>query len=233
MKKFTAISLLTVSLAACGASNKPEAADVKAAMDEVFKSCKNIKVANVKKINGYVHPRLESSYVVEHEYTITYKKPADYANLRKVYAEEKKMRNEGLGAALEQAQKKAYFYLNVQQEALKDGDREKAAQAMRDYAEANDQARELSKKSENFFQSAKVYGNVAVNINRWYFEGCDSDRIKPFVPASYVAAPPHGFILVLNIGLSTSDDDGWFEIGDIPMKGEVSLRKTDNGWRIV
>ena len=233
MKKLTALSLLTISLAACGASNKPETADVKAAMEGVFKGCKNIKVANVKKINGYVHPRLENGYVVEYEYTITYKKPSDYADLRKIYDDEKKMRNEGLGSSLEQAQKKMNFYLEVQQKAREEGDSEKAMQAGRNFVEANNQARELAKKSENFLQNAKVYGNVAVNVNRWYFEGCDSDGIKPFVPAGYMAAHPHGFILMLNIGLKTSDSDGWFEIGDIPMKGEVSLRKTDNGWRLV
>lgn len=224
MKKFVALSLSAISLAACGDSNKPETSDVKAFLEPKFQSCKNIKVTNVKKTNGYLHPSDPNVYVVQHSYTIALKNPSDYKALIAAYKDEK-VQADAFEAELTKALDDRARVGLEQSTARENGDAKKEAQAERDFFAANDRGWKIQEKRNEFRSKAKVAGNVPFKMSRFYYEGCDYETLMTFIPTIDTYT---GRILNLKI---KDDSPEWLSIGDIEMTGEIMLRKTDNGWR--
>lgn len=219
-----ALSLAVVSMAACSGS-KPETSEVKAFLNSKFESCKNIKVTNIKKTNGYPHPKDASVHVVEYAYTIALKNPSEYKALAAIYKQEKEQ-VDAYALDIKQALENRSRASDEQTRARDEGDAERGAQATRDFLAANNQAYELEKKSRAFTGKTKIYQNVSLKVSGFYFEGCSDQTIKEFTPSKYGYGGR-----ILNLGIENDDSPEWFAIQDIDMTGEAMLRKTDNGWR--
>lgn len=224
MKKIIALCLSVVSMAACSGS-KPETSDVKAFLNSEFQSCKNIKIVNVKKTNGYQHPKDANVHVVEYGYTIALKNPSEYKALAAIYKQEKEQ-VDAYALDIKQALNNRSRASDEQTKARDEGDAEREAQASRDFIAANNQGYELEKRSRAFTAKTKVYQNVPFKVSSFYFDGCADETIKELTPST------HGYGgRILNLGIKNDDSPGWFTIQDIDMTGKAMLRKTDNGWR--
>lgn len=209
MKKLIALSLSVFSLAACGSST-PQTSDVKTFLQTRFQSCKNIKVVDIKKTNGYQHPSMTNAYVVEYAYTIAMKNPSEYKALAGIYEKEQKTLR-SFNAALD--------------ELLTSSSRALEEKRNQDFAAAQRQGHEIEQRRDQFLQNATLVGNVPVKISNYYFLDCGENNVKNLTPSRHLLKG-----LYLNLGFA-QDSPEWFTIPDIDMTGEVTLRKTDNGWR--
>lgn len=210
MKSLVLLSLSVLSLAACGASKIPESSDVKALLETKIQGCKNIKITNAKKTNGYPHSTLADVHVVEYSYTLALKNPSEYKSLAGAYEKEKK--------TLQSFNSSIDDIVSRSNAAL-------AERRNQEFADLQREGREIEKKKEEFMRQAKVAGNVSYKISQYYLAGCE-ETIKDVAPVSGF----HGR-QTLNIGLGADSSDGWLDINDIDMTGKAMMRKTDNGWR--
>lgn len=224
MKKLIALSLSILTLAGCG-SSKPEASDVQAFLEPFFQACKNIKVVDVKKTNGYQSQNDSNFYTVEFEYSIGFKKQSDWDALVKTYREEEKQEEPFVFDMDEVAKDVTYINAEAKKHRL-NGDQEKVDQAIAAWNAAQKRRHEIDKRHDAFVQTTKVLKNTKHVVSSFFLEGCDMRIATEFVPAYLIPAKELKFV-------QSKDPEDWISLDKPTFTGKVMMRKTDNGWRRV
>lgn len=236
--------LLCTSLALAGCNSTPSNGDIEDFLSTKFSSCKNIKVVDVKKTNGY---EKDGYYQVEFSYVIKYDAAKD---LHRAYLEDKESNDQGVAYSKIYHQKKAELedeILKLELEFSKStpspnwnpgvivgstADKEQTAASeewQRKRAEFTKQKRDELKALEDAAsernrnnRSNGVLTNEGNRIYAFNLAGCAQDAYR-FAPVSFPEKDEDAE--------RTGDKSYMFKAHESPMKGTLAMRKTENGWR--
>ena len=250
MKK---LLLLCSALALAGCNSAPDNSDVENFLKPKFASCENIKVVDIKKTNGY---KEDSYYRVEYTYGIALKDAAQLKEMKAMWQQEQERSSQAKVAYAERDKKVAALRKQIEAmeeksapryEQFDDGQlhHSQGISATRvltpqeQYSAALDawrlnppeplrQKQEELKAYEQAFRdlwgnySPQFLGQVGSAVSKFYRQGCPSASYKlteGMLQGQAQAAD------------QTNDPSHWFEAHEIQMKGKVTMRKTENGWR--
>lgn len=250
MKK---LLLLCSALALAGCNSSPSTGDVEKFLEPKFASCENIKIIDIKKTNGYEE---DGYYKVEYSYGIALKDASQLKKMKAIWQQEQERSAQAQVAYAERD--KTVAALRTQIEAMEeesapryeqfdDGQlhhsqgisavrvltpREQHSAALNAWRlnppEALRQKQEELKAYEQAFRaqwgnhSYQFLSKVDTAVSKFYRLGCPGasykfteDMLQGQARAAY----------------QTDDLSHWFEQHEIQMKGSVTMRKTENGWR--
>ncbi|CAM4221639.1 Lipoprotein [Comamonas aquatilis] len=250
MKK---LLLLCSALALAGCNSSPSTGDVEKFLKPKFASCENIKVVDIKKTNGYEE---DGYYRVEYTYGITLKDEGQLKEMKTIWQQEQERSSQAKVAYAERDKKVAA--LRKQIEALEDESapryeqfddgqlhhsqgisatrvltpQEQHSAALNAWRlnppEPLRQKQEELKAYEQAFRdqwgnySPQFLGQVGAAVSKFYRQGCPGTSYK------FTEGMLQGQAQAAN---QTDDLSHWFEQREIQMKGSMTMRKTENGWR--
>ena len=242
MKKLVGLCLALL-VSGCGDS-VPDEGDLKKFLGESFGTCSNIKVANVKKINGYPE---EQYYKVEYSYEIK----ADAAGMKKLIEQYERevvtaQNWDKERAAHEEHNSIMHEELNVLRNAYINGAPKRDISVRLSNAEeaelwkrreawdaqhlpaieqkkkAIDDAVKAQWQGQQGREPLRLVSNTASSVEAWYREGC-GPNIQRFT---------NGIIQDQRVAAEQSNDQTkLFELSEIGMQGVITMRKTENGWQ--
>lgn len=234
---------LCTALALAGCSTAPGSSDLENFLEPKFSSCKNVKVIDIKKIDGYEE---DGYYHVEFKYGIEVTDKKKLRELKNTLNEEieheakasiaykergqvfQKIKSEISALHANNFPRREKFdekYPNLPQQERND----LFEQALANWppAEIKKKEQELELYEENFHEQwgkykYRIFGSAGNVANNFYFEGCSHAATK--FMRGLISAPASAV-------QSHNDQTRWFDEYDIQMTAKVPMRKTENGWR--
>lgn len=236
--------ILVTSVLLSGCSNAPSSSDIEKALEASVGSCKNVKIVDVSKTNGYQE---EGLYRVEYKAALEVKDKSELKKLHDTWRDEYEQLK---------AQQQAYKefearvgQLKKESEALRavagpEPDRSDFNNLERDYQrfdaynaakmawrERGDEAekpklQEIEQLRQQWLQQPKSNFVVVSNESKvtadFFYKGCPQQALEYLIAA--IPEMPHDSYGVLypEIRLSFTRAD---------LKGEMKMRKTENGWQ--
>lgn len=248
MKK---LLLLSAAMMLAGCNSSPSEGDVEDFLQPKFAPCLNIKVTDIDKTNGYEE---DGHYRVEYTYVIKLKDPSKLKDFLTAYEEEK----QSIDAFQQAVRDKEQYVKNLRKEIerLHQEHYNRMPPQLanyfagrlprlpwpeeRQYAAAVDEWKaqnplpsqiqelqdEIKQIDEEFAKrpvpKVKFYRNSDSFMLGHYLKGCPLDTRANFVPTIFPQAIE---------ARNTQDERAWFKAHDFQMKGAVTMRKTEKGWR--
>jgi len=236
--------ILATSVLLVGCSNAPSSSDIEKALEASVGSCKNIEIVDVKKTNGYQE---EGLYRVEYKAALEVKDKSELKKLYDTWRDEYE-RNKAQQQAYKefetrvgQLQKEAKElraavgrepessdFNNLEKDyqrfdaynAAKMAWRERGDEAVKPKLQEIEQLRQqwLQRTKSNFV----VVGNESEVTTNFFYKGCPHQAMQ-YVSAA-IPEMPHDSYGMLNPEIRLS-----FTRADL--KGEMKMRKTENGWQ--
>lgn len=250
MKK---LLLLCSALALAGCKSSPSTGDVEKFLEPKFASCENIKVIDIKKTNGYEE---DGYYRVEFSYGIALKDAGQLKEMKAIWQQEQERSSQAKVAYAERDQKVAALRKQIdaleeesapRYEQFDDGQlhhsqgisatrvltpQEQHSAALdawrRNPPEPLRQKQEELKAYEQAFReqwgnnSYQFVGQVGSTVSKFYRQGCPGTSYK------FTEGMLQGQARAAD---QNNDHTHWFEKREIQMRGTVTMRKTENGWR--
>lgn len=250
MKK---LLLLCSALTLAGCNSSPSTGDVEKFLEPKFASCENIKVTNIKKTNGYEE---DGRYRVEYNYGITLKDASKLQAMKQIWETEKaasqlhqeeSKQHYGEVEALKEeilALEREFdrnvpsprqntfsttghsFYLTPDQQAAYEAAIESHNQQRPAIIFQKQERLEALKASWSAKLSntpnPELLTNEGAAVYKFYRQGCPSTSYK------FTEGMLQDQAQAAN---QSNDPSRWFEASKILMKGSVTMRKTENGWR--
>lgn len=251
MKK---LLLLCSALALAGCSSSPSTGDIEKFLEPQFASCDNVKVTHVKKTNGYEE---DGHYRVEFTYDIELKDPDTLKRMRQTYEEERDLMKawEDAGKADQQqiatlkaeiltlrkehnstAPRREDFSFNntpgmgfleedAYRKALVQWENEHPLpDSLRQKVQALDELEHESRQKQERNQPKNtIFGKVKDSVWSMYIAGCpNGGSTKLFYPALFQ---------IYKEAAKAQDVLYWLQKQQLQMKGKITMRKTENGWR--
>ena len=251
MKK---LLLLCSALALAGCSSAPSDSDIEKFLEPQFASCDNVKVTHIKKTNGYEE---DGHYRVEFTYDIELKDPDTLKRMRQTYQEERdrvkawedagkadqqqiaKLKAEILALRKEHnssAPRREDFNFNnpagmgfleedAYRKALTQWENEHPMpDSLRQKMQALDELEHESRQKQERNQPKNtIFGKVKDSVWSMYVAGCpNGGSAKLFYPA---------LLQIYNEAAKVQDVLYWLQEQQLQMKGSITMRKTENGWR--
>lgn len=246
--------LLCTVLALAGCSSAPSDSDVEKFLEPQFASCDNVKVTHVKKTNGYEE---DGHYRVEFTYDIELKDPDTLKRMRQTYQEERdrvKAWEDAGKADLEQiatlkteiqalrkehnssAPRREDFNFNnppgmgfleenAYRKALIQWENEHPLpDTLRQKMQALDAMEQESRQRQERNQPKNtIYNKVTDSVWSMYVAGCpNGGSTKLLYPA---------LLQIRNEAAKAQNVLYWLQDQQLQMKGKITMRKTENGWR--
>lgn len=245
--------LLCSALSLAGCNSSPSNSDLENFLEPKFASCQNIKLVDIKKTNGYEE---DNHYRVDFSYGIELKDASRLKEIKAIWLQEHERSIQAQTAYAERDQRVAAMRQEIQALEKESAPRyeqfdDRKLNYFQSLSTADGRARqdqylaalnawrlnppeELRKKQEELktYEQAfreqwghykyQILGKVDSTISRFYRQGCHIASSK-FT---------EGMLLAHSKAAEQTDDiSQWFEIRPIQMKGSVTMRKTENGWR--
>lgn len=250
MKK---LLLLCSALALAGCNSSPNTGDVEKFLEPKFASCENIKVVDIKKTNGYEEDgyyRVEYTYKVElknasqlHAMKQTWETEKASSQLHREeskqhYGEVEALKEEILALEREFDRNVPFpgqnsfsttgrsFYLTPDQQAAYEAAIESRNQQRPAIIFQKQEQLEALKAAWSAKLSStprpELLTNEGAAVSKFYRQGCSGASYK------FTQGMLQGQAQAAN---QSNDPSRWFEASKVLMKGSVTMRKTENGWR--
>lgn len=251
MKK---LLLLCSALALAGCNSAPSDSDIEKFLEPQFAACENVKVTHIKKTNGYEE---DGHYRVEFSYDIELKDPDTLKRMRQTYMEERdrmkawedagkadqqqiaKLKAEILALRKEHnssAPRREDFNFNnppgmgfleedAYRKALTQWENEHPLpDSLRQKMQALDTLEQESRQKQEHNQPKNtIYNQVTERVWSMYAAGCWQGGSTKFLSPALDR---------INIeAMKAQDVLYWLQEQQLQMKGKITMRKTENGWR--
>lgn len=242
--------LLGAALALVGCSSAPSEGDIEDFLESRFAPCKNIKVVDITKTNGYEQ---DGYYRVEFAYAIKQKNPDALKDLVRTYEQEKQKLEDWEQTILAHSQRAHDLDKEVR---LLEEDHYKTlpkpqhffgaasptwaqeqqfSAFVKEWQAQNPPPALIQEKKDLLKQTydeidkirlarpyGKVYQNADSAVMGYYLRGCPLDTRANFIPDIFPQALE---------ARNTQNEQAWFNERALQMKAAVSMHKTENGWR--
>lgn len=240
-KRILLCSALIFVLTGCNSS--PSNSDLEAYLKPNFDSCKNLKIVDIKKTNGYQE---DGYYRVEFSYGLELKDPSQIAAMRKLWLEEKEESQRRKEASekfyetrnsLEKDIEKAAhdIDLNVRFTSLSTGiivrkqgfDEDITHETPALLQEKINTWKDLVKNRDLEVESQepfKIFSNEDTFVYRHYFTGC-KPNVQKFTRDLFDGQR--------NATMKTDDKNHYFNEYKVKVNFVLPMRKTENGWRVI
>ena len=251
MKK---LLLLCSALALAGCNSAPDNSDVENFLEPQFASCENVKVTNIKKTNGYEedgHYRVEFTYDIQLKDLNTLKRmsqtymqerdqvkawedagKADQRQIATLKAEILTLRKEHNSSAprredfnFNNAPGMGFLEENAYRKALDQWENEHPLpNSLRQMMQTLDTLEQESRqKQEREQPKTTIYNKVTDSVWSMYVAGCpNGGSTKLLYPA---------LLQIRNEAAKAHDVLYWLQDQQLQMKGKITMRRTENGWR--
>jgi hypothetical protein len=243
-KRVKAYLALVTAVVLAGCSNAPSSGDIEKALEASIGPCENVEIVDVKKTNGYQE---EGLYQVQYKAALVVKDKSELNNLHHTWLNEyeqvtaRLQANKEFEARISQLGKEAdalrasvgpepgsgdFDSLRTEYErfnayhAAKDAWRERADEAAKPKTQEIQQLRqqELQEPRPNFV----VVGKESEVTTGFFYKGCPQQAMEYVSAAIPEMAHDQNGLLDPAPRLSFTRAD---------LKGEMTMRKTENGWQ--
>jgi hypothetical protein len=236
--------LLVTSVLLAGCSNTPSSSDIEKALEASVGPCKNVEIVDVKKTNGYQEDGL---YRVEYKAALEVKEKGELKKLYDTWRDEneqfkaKQQADKEFEARIDQLQKEAGALsaavgpepeerdFNDLQQDYQRFDAYRAAKAawrQRGDEAAKPKLQEIEQLRQEWFQQPKhnfvVLSNASEVTMNFFYKGCPQQAME-YVSAA-IPQMHHDSYGMLNPEIRLS-------FTRAELKGEMKMRKTENGWQ--
>lgn len=245
--------LLCSALALAGCNSSPSNGDLENFLEPKFAACQNIKVIDIAKTNGYEE---DGYYRVEFTYGIALKDAGQLQEIKTLWQQEQERSAQAKTAYAEREQRVALLRKEIETleqasaprfEQFDDGQmhhsqgisatrvltpREQYLAALDAWRNHPPEALRLKQQELKAYEQAfkdqwgnysyQFLGQVGPAVSRFYRQGCPSTTYK------FTQGMLEGHAQAAE---QSNDPSHWFEARELHMKGSVTMRKTENGWR--